>query len=187
MEGEGGGRGQQSGIDQRSRGEDKARGVTARVRDPRRLADGLPLLGTEFGQAVDPIVRHSVRGAGVEDPGAPLACPLGGFPRGVVGKAQEGDISRGDLFAPGLGILPLRFVQGGEGEILAVGQPLPNPQARCPRMSVDVDPVCHWGESSAGQRLTRGLRLAFLRANPSFFAGEPFGFLAGLPFCFLGG
>ena len=117
--------------------------MAARHGDALGVAQALALALVQLGQAVDPVVIRTERGAGVDDAGVRVVDQRDGLARGNVRQAQECDIGGIQEFGALGRILALVFGDAQELDIVALRQIVEQAKAGGAFLTVDENLECH--------------------------------------------
>ena len=119
--------------------------IASGVADPRRTGDSIACAVKQLDKAEIPAFRRAMRRRGVDHPRADLGCQRSRFPRGVIGKAQDGDVACRHHLAPGGGVLALRIVECHRCDRRMRGETLVHLQAGRAGRAIDENAVGHRG------------------------------------------
>ena len=135
--------GDDTSLHQGRSGGDESGGVAAGVGQAFAGTDGVLLGGGQLGKAIRPGRIGAVRRGGVDDPHVGVVDQGDRFHRSGVRQAQEHQVSGVEQLFPFRRILPLGWVDGQQGDVLPIAQPLVDLQAGGTRLAVNVNGRFH--------------------------------------------
>ena len=118
--------------------------VAAGIGHPLRFGDQLALASDEFGQAVNPVIGHPMRRAGIENPHRRVGKPRCRFLGRVVRQTQEYDGRVLKRLFPRRWIFAQLFRKRDDFEVISPREPLANAQRGGAGLAVDINFRWHW-------------------------------------------
>ena len=137
-------------------GGDESGGVAAGVGQAFGGADGVLLGGGQLGKAIRPGRIGAVRRGGVDDPHVGVVDQGDRLHRSGVRQAQEHQVSGVEQLLPLRRVFALVRVDGQQGDVLPIAQPLVDLQAGGTRLAVNVNGRFHDISSLSQKRLSDG-------------------------------